>query len=434
MSTPTHLVKDVFAGKEAAVSEPSGSIVDAELRAAIPLVTTTLLRRYGDFAACEDAVQEALIEALDSWPTHGRPQDVKAWLLTVARRRYIDAIRSDAARRTRENRDAQLDKRDAAVSARDDSLALLVLCCHPALQPLSQLALTLRSVCGLTTAQIAAAFFQSETAMSQRITRAKRTIDEAGRRFEWPSAHEFDERAELVRTALYLMFTEGYAPSLGQLPVHVELIAEAIRLTRMLHEARPADQETTALLALMLLSDARTASRTGPDGLLVALPDQDRSLWDQAKIREGRRLAADALTTGTLTPIAVQAAIAAVHAAAADASSTDWDHILGLYDTLVDLQPGPAARLGRSAAVGMAMGSAAGLAELDTLEADERLARSHRLLSVRAGLLEQAGAFDEASDAYIQAGLRTSNVSERRWLQAQAQRLQNTTREEEKDR
>lgn len=434
MSTPTHLLKDVVAGKEAAVSEPGESIIDANVRAVIPLVTTTLLRRYGDFAACEDAVQEALVEALDSWPTHGRPRDIKAWLVTVARRRYIDAIRSDAARRMREDRDARLDNRDATASAHDDSLALLVLCCHPALQPLSQLALTLRSVCGLTTAQIAAAFFQSETAMSQRITRAKRTIDQAGRRFEWPSELEFDERAELVRTALYLMFTEGYAPSLGQLPVHIELVTEAIRLTRMLREARAADQETTALLALMLLSDARTASRTGPDGLLVALPDQDRSLWDQAKILEGRRLAADAFGAGPLTPIAVQAAIAAVHAAAADASSTDWDHILGLYDTLVDLQPGPAAQLGRSVAVGMAMGPAAGLAELAALESDERLTHSHRLLSVRAGLLERSGAFDAASDAYVEAGRRTANVSERRWLQAQAQRLQNTTREEEKGR
>jgi RNA polymerase sigma factor (sigma-70 family) len=424
----------VVAGKEAPVSEPGESIIDADVRAVIPLVTTTLLRRYGDFAACEDAVQDALIEALESWQTHGRPHDIKAWLVTVARRRYIDAIRSDAARRTREDRDARLDNWDAAVSARDDSLALLVLCCHPALQPPSQLALTLRSVCGLTTAQIAAVFFQSETAMSRRITRAKRTIDAAGRRFEWPSAHEFDERAELVRTALYLMFTEGYAPSLGQLPVHIELVAEAIRLTRMLREARPADRETTALLALMLLSDARTASRMGPDGVLVALPDQDRSLWDRAKIREGCRLAADAFAAGPPAPITVQAAIAAVHAAAADASSTDWDRILGLYDILVDLQPGPAARLGRSAAVGMAMGPAAGLAELATLASDERLTRSHRLLSVRAGLLERSGALDAAGDAYVEAGLRTANVSERRWLQAQANRLRNTTREKEKGR
>ncbi|WP_308468018.1 RNA polymerase sigma factor [Rathayibacter soli] len=409
------------------------TIFDANVRAVIPLVTAALVRRYGNFAACEDAVQEALVEAFDSWPTHGRPRDVRAWLYTVARRRYIDSVRSDAARRAREDHDALLDPRGAEISTHDDSLALLVLCCHPAVQPVSQVALTLRAVCGLTTAQIAAAFFQSEAAMSRRITRAKRTIDDAGRRFEWPNQHELRDRAEAVRMTLYLMFTEGHAPTIGQSPVHAELMAEAIRLTRMLRQALPDDQETTAVLALMLLSDARTGARVDADGQLIALPDQDRSLWDQAKIREGRQLAADAFAGGPLSPIAIQAAIAAVHAAAADASSTDWPQILALYDALVRLQQGPAAQLGRAAALGMSVGPLAGLAELASLESDERFAHSHRLLSVRAGLLERSGAIDAARGAYAEAGMRADNVAERRWLEAQVRRLQSTTKEEEKD-
>ncbi|WP_022881061.1 RNA polymerase sigma factor [Gryllotalpicola ginsengisoli] len=399
------------------------TIFDANVRAVIPLVTGALARRYGNLADCEDAVQEALVEASVSWPVDGRPRDVRAWLLTVARRRYIDAVRSDAARRAREERDAVLDVGGAEGSARDDSLALLVLCCHPALRPAAQVALTLRAVCGLTTEQIAAAFYTTPTTMAQRITRAKRTIDEAGRRFVWPGPGEVAERAAAVRTALYLMFNEGYAPTGGELPVHGELVAEAIRLTRLLHAALPADPETTALLALMLLTDARTAARVDAHGDPVALPDQDRALWDAAKLAEGRRLAARALVGGPASPLAVQAAVAAVHAAAPNAAATDWEQILGLYDVLVRLQPGPAARLARAAAVGMARGPLAGLAELAELETDERLARSHRLLSVRAGLLEQAGALEAAGAAYSEAGMKTSNAAERRWLEAQARRL-----------
>ncbi|AYG05180.1 RNA polymerase sigma factor [Gryllotalpicola protaetiae] len=399
------------------------TIFDANVRAVIPLVTAALVRRYGGLADCEDAVQEALLEASVSWPKTGVPRDPRAWLLTVARRRYIDAVRSDAARQAREERDAALAPPGSAPTMHDDSLALLVLCCHPALQPTSRVALTLRAVCGLTTAQIAAAFYGTEATMAQRITRAKRAIDEAGRSFGELTAGMLAERAESVRTALYLMFNEGYAPSGGELPVHGELIGESIRLTRMLHAALPADSETTALLALMLLTDARTEARTDPSGLPIALPDQDRSRWDPAKLGEGRALAAQALTEGPATPLSIQAAVGAVHAAATDADATDWDQILGLYDVLVTLQPGPAAALGRAVAVGMAHGPLAGLAELALLDGDERLARGHRLLSVRAGLLERAGAFDEAEKTYAEAGMKASNAAERRWLEAQSDRL-----------
>lgn len=398
------------------------TIFDANVRAVIPLVTAALMSRYGDFADCEDAVQEALLEASVTWPREGRPRDVRGWLLTVARRRYIDAVRSNIARRTREERDAVLDPRDADVPATDDSLALLVLCCHPALQPAAQVALTLRAVCGLSTAQIAAAFYVGEATMAQRITRAKRAIDAAGRRFGLPGAQETAERSPAVRAALYLMFKEGYAPTDGASAVHAELVAEAIRLTRLLHASAPGDAETTALLALMLLTDARTGARTD-DGDLTPLPDQDRRLWDRTELAEGRRLAAAALASGPATPLVIQAAIAAVHAAAADAASTDWPQILALYDVLVRVDPGPAPRLGRVVAVGMVSGPLAGLAELGELEADERLFAGHRIQAVKAALLERSGALDAARQAYAGARDRTRNDAERRWLSAQVERL-----------
>jgi len=394
------------------------------VRAVVPLVVAALVRRYGNLADSEDAVQEALAEAAVAWPRTGVPDDPRAWLLTVARRRYIDAVRSDAARRDREERDAALDLRDgSAASARDDSLALFALCCHPALEPTTQVALALRAVGGLTTAQIAAAFYATEAAMTRRLTRAKRAIDDAGRRFGPLPAGELAARADAVRSTLYLMFTQGHAPADGELPVHAELTAEAIRLTRMLHDALPADTETTALLALLVLTDARTPARTDAEGLPVPLELQDRSRWRSDQLDEGRALAAAALADGVATPLHVQAALAAVHAAAPTAAETDWPQLVGLYDVLVRLQPGPAPRLGRAAAIGMARGPLAGLAELAELERDERLAGGHRLPSVRAGLLERAGAIPAARAAYALAASQASNTSERRWLAAQAERL-----------
>ncbi|GAA2076719.1 sigma factor-like helix-turn-helix DNA-binding protein [Pseudolysinimonas kribbensis] len=400
------------------------TLIAATVRAAVPLVVAALARRYGNLADSEDAVQEALAEAAVAWSRTGLPDDPRAWLLTVARRRYIDAVRSDAARRDREERDAALDLRDeGAASARDDSLALFALCCHPALEPTTQVALTLRTVGGLTTAQIASAFYATEAAMTRRLSRAKRTIDDAGRRFGSLDAAELAARADAVRSTLYLMFTQGHAPSDGELPVHAELTAEAIRLTRMLHDALPADTQTTALLALLLLTDARTPARTDADGLPVPLALQDRGLWRDDQLVEGRALAAAALADGVATPMHVQAALAAVHAAASTAADTDWPQLVGLYDVLVRLQPGPASWLGRAAAIGMARGPLAGLAELAELERDERLAGGHRLPSVRAGLLERAGATAAARAAYALAASRASNSSERRWLATQAERL-----------
>ena len=410
---------------------PGTDLIDQTVRAAIPAVVAALVRRYGNFADVEDAVQEALIEAAVAWPRSGRPDDPRAWLLTVARRRYIDALRSDAARRVREDRDAALEVPGADPGSLDDSLALLALCCHPALEPTSQVALTLRAVGGLTTAQIAAAFYASEGAMTRRITRAKRTIDEAGRAFGAFDAAALDERIDAVRAVLYVLFTEGHAPADGELPVHAELVAEAIRLARLLRDARPADTATTALLALMLLTDARTPARTDADGLPVPLAEQDRTRWRADELAEGRRLAAAALADGVATPIHVQAALAAVHAAAASADVTDWAQIVGLYDVLVRLQPGPAAALGRAAAIGMARGPLAGLAELAELERDDRLAGGHRLPSVRAGLLEHAGALPEARAAYLLAASRAANTAERRWLAAQADRITTATPEKE---
>jgi RNA polymerase sigma factor (sigma-70 family) len=400
------------------------TLITSTVRAVVPLVVAALVRRYGNLADSEDAVQEALAEAAVAWPRTGVPDDPRAWLLTVARRRYIDAVRSDAARRDREERDAALDLRDgSAASARDDSLALFALCCHPALEPTTQVALALRAVGGLTTAQIAAAFYATEAAMTRRLTRAKRAIDDAGRRFGPLPAGELAARADAVRSTLYLMFTQGHAPADGELPVHAELTAEAIRLTRMLHDALPADTETTALLALLVLTDARTPARTDAEGLPVPLELQDRSRWRSDQLDEGRALAAAALADGVATPLHVQAALAAVHAAAPTAAETDWPQLVGLYDVLVRLQPGPAPRLGRAAAIGMARGPLAGLAELAELERDERLAGGHRLPSVRAGLLERAGAIPAARAAYALAASQASNTSERRWLAAQAERL-----------
>ncbi|MFC4242813.1 RNA polymerase sigma factor [Gryllotalpicola reticulitermitis] len=316
-----------------------------------------------------------------------------------------------------------LDTVRVASGDHDDSLELLALCCCPAIQPPSRVALTLRAVCGLTTAQIAAAFYATEATMAQRISRAKTAIDRAGRDFGALSPTELATRSDAVRSTLYLMFNEGYAPSGGERAVHRELITEAIRLTRLLHAGRPADGETTALLALMLLTDARTPARVDGAGVPIALPAQDRRLWDAAELAEGRALAAQALGGSPAGPMAIQAAVAAVHGAAADADATDWVEILGLYDALVRVQPGPAAQLGRAVAVGMAHGPLAGLAEVALLEHDSRLTRGHRLLSVRAGLLERAGAIDEARAAYAAAAMKASNAAEQRWLEAQLRRI-----------
>jgi RNA polymerase sigma factor (sigma-70 family) len=395
------------------------------LRQLAPQVLGALVRRYGHFDACEDAVQEAMLAAAVQWPDQGVPRNPRAWLITVASRRVTDQLRSDEARRRRETTTAALAARDeAVVPERDDTLTLLFLCCHPALSPASQLALTLRAVGGLTTAQIAKAFLVPEATMAQRISRAKQRIKATATPFEMPPEPELADRLRVVLHVLYLVFNEGYTATSGPHLHRTELSAEAIRLTRMVHELLPDDGEVTGLLALMLLTDARRPARTRPDGSLVPLEEQDRSRWDQQAIREGVALITDSLARAPIGPYQLQAAIAAVHDEAATADDTDWRQILGLYDLLERLQPNPMVTLNRAVAVAMVQGPKAALDLLDTLDADERMAEHYRLAAVRAHLLEMAGDRAAALSGYRTAARRTTSIPERRYLESRAARLQ----------
>ena len=404
------------------------------VRRLVPEVLGVLMRRYGHFDACEDAVQEALVAAAAQWPTEGWPSNPRGWLVTVASRRLTDQLRSDAARRRREEVDAartppppaggdaalDLDARGRAV---DDTLTLLFLCCHPALSPASQVALTLRAVGGLSTAEIARAFLVPEATMAQRISRAKQRIKAAGSGFELPPPAERAQRLGVVLQVLYLVFNEGYTATSGTRLVRAELTAEAIRLVRELHRLVPGDGEVAGLLALMLLTDARRQARTAPDGSLVPLSEQDRTLWDADAIAEGVALVTRALSNGPLGPYKLQAAIAAVHDEAPSAEATDWAQILALYTVLERTAPNPMVALNRAVALAMVRGPAAGLAVLDSLSTDERIAGSHRLVSVRAHLLEMAGDRQAARSSYREAARRTTSEPERRHLLTRAARL-----------
>ena len=395
--------------------------IEGLLRAAAPQALAALVRRYGHFDECEDAVQEALLAASVQWPADGVPGEPRAWLITVASRRLTDRLRADEARRRREDRVAE---REAPASPeRDDTLTLLFLCCHPALTPPSQIALTLRAVGGLTTAQIAAAFLVPEASMAQRISRAKQAIRAAGSRFEPPPEAERAERMRAVLHVLYLIFNEGHTASSGPDLQRTELTGDAIRLARELRALLPGDGEVAGLLALMLLTDARREARVRPDGSLVPLAEQDRTRWDRAAIREGVGLVTEALSSAPIGPYQVQAAIAAVHAEASDAGSTDWDQILRLYDVLERLAPGPMVALNRAVAVAEVHGPRAGLDVLGQLADDRRLRRNHRLAAVHAHLLERAGDGVAARSAYLEAARLTTSVPERRYLEARAARL-----------
>jgi RNA polymerase sigma factor (sigma-70 family) len=397
------------------------------LRELAPQVLGALVRRYGRFGACEDAVQEAMLEAVASWPVHGVPESPKGWLLTVASRRLIDEVRSEHARRRREQdhaaATAPLEQPPGSDLDRDDSLTLLFLCCHPALSGPSQIALTLRAVGGLSTAQIAAAFLVPEATMAQRISRAKQAIKASGARFELPGPAERPARLGIVLHVLYLIFNEGYTATAGADLTAPELSGEAIRLTRWLHRLLPQDPEITGLLALMLLTDARRGARTGPDGSLIPLGEQDRSGWDRDRIAEGVALISAVLPAGQVGPYQVQAAIAAVHDEAESMDATDWPQILGLYDLLERLAPGPMVSLNRTVALAMVAGPAAGLGLLRGLESDRRLAGHHRLLATRAHLLEMSGDLPAAAAGYREAAGRTTSVPERRYLAGRAARL-----------
>jgi RNA polymerase sigma factor (sigma-70 family) len=399
------------------------------LREMAPQVLGALVRRYGQFEECEDAVQEALLAAAIQWPKQGVPDNPRAWLTTVAARRLTDQVRSDHARRRREATVAAMAPTEASTAAdvvipdQDDTLTLLFMCCHPANSAPSQVALTLRAVGGLTTAQIAAAFLVPETTMAQRIARAKQRIKATGIPFQLPRPSEWNDRLQVVLHVLYLIFNEGYTSSSGPDLHRSELSGEAIRLTRAVDRLLPDDGEVAGLLALMLLTDARRPARTGPDGALIQLADQDRSTWHAESIKDGLALITRTLSRGPVGPYQIQAAIAAVHAEADDARDTDWAQIVALYDLLMKMSPNPMVALNRAVAVAMARGPQAGLELLNQLEADDRIAGHHRLDAVRAHLLEMAGEAARAQEHYRRAARRTTSLPERRYLESRAARL-----------
>ncbi|MGH9032110.1 MAG: RNA polymerase sigma factor [Acidimicrobiia bacterium] len=395
------------------------------VRRLVPEVLGTLIRRYGRFDACEDAVQEALLAAARQWPVDGWPASPTAWLLTVASRRLVDELRSEESRRQREQAYAAPTPRapEPEGPAGDDTLTLIFLCCHPVVSPASQLALTLRAVCGLTTAEIARAFLVPAATMAQRISRGKERIRSAGATFRLPREAERGERLGVVLHVLYLLFNEGYTATAGANLVRDELTAQAIRLARELLRLVPDDGETAGLLALMLLTDARRAARTGPDGSLVPLAEQNRTCWDTEAISEGVALITGALGSKPLGPYQVQAAIAAVHDEARTAADTDWPQILALYGVLEQLDPSPVVQLNRAVALAAVEGPAAGLALVESLAGDTRITRSHHFGSVRGHLLEMAGDPSGARDAYLAAARRARSLPEQRHLLARAARL-----------
>ncbi|KOG87082.1 RNA polymerase sigma factor [Streptomyces varsoviensis] len=403
------------------------------LRGLAPQVLGALVRRYGHFDAAEDAVQEALLAAAVQWPARGRPDNPRGWLIRVASRRLTDELRAEEARRRREENAAALTPRDefsapppgeGRAPSEDDTLLLLFLCCHPELTPAAQIALTLRAVAGLTTAEIARAHLVPEATMAQRISRAKKRVKASGVPFGRPDHPEREERLAAVLQALYLLFNEGYTATSGSSLQRAELSGEAIRLTHEVHRLLPEDGEVTALLALMLLTDARRPARTGPDGDLVPLAEQDRTAWDREAIDEGTALVERALSARTPPgPYQLQAAIAALHDEAERPEDTDWPQILALYRLLERLAPGPMVTLNHAVALAMVHGPRAGLGLLATLDADARLAGHHRLDAVRAHLLERAGDLEAARAAYQLAAKRTASLPERRYLQARATRL-----------
>ncbi|MFJ2675916.1 RNA polymerase sigma factor [Streptomyces sp. NPDC087525] len=402
------------------------------LRTLAPQVVGVLTRRFGDFDSAEDAVQEALLAAATQWPDEGMPRNPRGWLIQVASRRMTEQVRGEQARRRREDLAARqlpadrttapaADREDPA--DRDDSLVLLFLCCHPALSPTAAIALTLRCVGGLTTSQIARAFMVPETTMGQRISRAKQRIKTSAVPFRMPEGEERADRLVAVLHVLYLIFNEGYATSEGPDLQRVELSREAIRLTRAAHELLPDDSEVAGLLALMLLTHARSAARTGPDGELIPLAEQNRALWDARAIDEGTALLTVTLPKGPLGPYQVQAAVAAVHDEAATVEETDWPQILALYGVLEQLSASPVVSLNRAVAVAMVRGADAGLAIIEDLTANGRLAGNHRLYVARAHLLEMAGDRQGALENYREAARRTTSLPERHYLTLRAARV-----------
>ena len=401
------------------------------LRRLAPQVLGAVVRRYGHFDLAEDAVQEALLAAATRWPRDGNPDDPRGWLITVASRRLTDLLRSEQARRRREETVARwvlpehwlAPAADTPVSQSDDTLILLFMCCHRAVSPASQIALTLRAVGGLTTAEIARAFLVPVATMTRRITRAKQRIKDSGIPFGMPPGSEHAERLGGVLHVLYLIFNEGYAATSGPRLQRSELSAEAIRLARVVHRLLPEDAEVTGLLALMLLTDARRPARTGPDGRLIPMAEQDRSLWIAESIAEGVALITDALPRGPTGPYQLQAAIAAIHDEAPNADATDWPQILMLYELLMRISDNPVVALNHAVAVAMVRGPREGLDLIGKLEVNERIAEDHRLHAVRAHLLEMAGDLLAAHQSYQAAARRAISLPHQRYLNSRAARL-----------
>jgi len=403
--------------------------IEQLLRELTPQVLGTVARRFRDFAAAEDAVQEAALAASMQWPRDGLPDNPRAWLTKVANRRMTDQFRSESARRQRET-ELALESAHTLESApfgfapqEDDTLALLFMCCHPALTPASAIALTLRAVGGLTTSEIARAFLVPESTMAQRISRAKQSIKNSGIRFELPTIKDRAERWRAVLHVLYLMFNEGYASSGGPNLRRADLSREAIRLTRMLLTLQPDDTEVAGLLALMLLTDARRRARTGPEGELIPLAEQDRTLWDKQQIEEGVAFISVTLPKGRVGPYQLQAAIAAIHDEAARAEETDWPQILALYELLGRMSDNPMVSLNQAIAASMVHGPTKGLELLKVLDSDHRIANHHRLDAVRAHLFEMAGDQKAAIKYYHAAAGKTGSLPERNYLLTQAARL-----------
>ena len=402
------------------------------LRELTPQVLAAVARRYGDFSAAEDAVQEALLVAANDWPKQGVPDNPRAWLIQVAARRMTDQVRSEIARRRRETTLVTETPEDELITPspdgeqepeKDDTLLLLFMCCHPALTRTSAIALTLRAVAGLTTAEIAHAFLVPEATMAQRISRAKQLIKKSNVGFNMPNLAERDERLDAVLHVLYLIFNEGYAASSGESLARVDLSNEAIRLARAVQSLLPQDPEVAGLLALMLLTDARRSARSGPDGEIIPLDEQDRRLWNRETITEGVELVSRALSQGAVGTYQLQAAIAACHDEAARVEDTDWPQILVLYGLLQQMSDNPMLTLNRAVAVAMVHGPQAALALLEPLSQDARVSEHHRLAAVRAYLYERAGDAAAAVAHYQTAADRTSSTPERNHLLLKAARL-----------
>lgn len=408
------------------MTKPWDSTSEHLLRELAPQVLGAVARRFHDFSSAEDAVQEAMIAAFTQWPNEGIPENPRGWLIQVASRRMTDQVRSEVARRARETvvaTEAETVAAEIAIETDmdpDDTLILLFMCCHPALTSSSAIALTLRAVGGLTTAEIANAFLVPEATMAQRISRAKQSIKASAVPFRLPSQRERAERLPAVLHVLYLIFNEGYASSIGAQLQRLDLAREAIRLTRGVKALLPDDAEVAGLLALMLLTDARRAARTGADEELITLTKQDRSLWDKAEIAAGIELLTAALSKGSVGLYQLQAAIAAVHDEAATAEDTDWPQILALYELLKRVAPSPMVTLNHAIAAAMVHGPAKGLELLTALDGDPRMAGHYRLDAVRAHLFQEMGDHESAIKHYRMAAARTTSIPERNYLMTQA--------------